>query len=159
MVSPFVLGQQQSAQQQTVHHPQGTTTTTTTTMNTGSRLLQRLQLLKEQRAIALVKEKQTISALQIAVAKKQKELDEASHEHFQGLAKVATRQDNRLPLWGLNADPDLQFLDDLRERRAHLYQKVGRAEVDNSRTYLAAYELHPQDLARQAAMEDVLNDM
>ena len=126
--------------------------------------LQALVALKNKRYSHLVREKQTIKALQIAVAMKQKEIDDASKEHFLTMEKMYMRQQHRLPLWGLTGLPqagqsgDLQYLTDLRERRAALYEKVGRPDaVGNERTYLATYELHPQDLERQAAWEDALS--
>ena len=130
-----------------------------------SERLRSLQALKEKRKADLVREKQTIKALQIAVATKQKEIDASTRSHFEEMAKKLTRQQHRLPLWGLNAgaagaehDADLQFLSDLRERRDALYKKVGRPDgIGTRRTYLATYELHPQDLERQQIWEDGLS--
>lgn len=125
-----------------------------------SERLRALHALKEKRTADLVREKYTIKALQIAVAKKQKEIDASTKLHFEEMEKKLTRQEHRLPLWGLAGEQnaDVQFLTDLRERREALYQKVGRPDgIGNRRTYLATYELHPQDLERQAAWEDALS--
>ena len=76
-----------------------------------------------------------------------------------GHAAARGRREQGLPPWGLQEGqdyPGAQFLADIRARREQLYTKLGRAPIGSGQTYLATYELHPDDLARQAELEAFL---
>lgn len=45
------------------------------------------------------------------------------------------------------------YLTSLRQRRAELYAKVGRAEIADRSFYLETAQLHPEDLDRQREFE------